>query len=46
MLFRSGVKAAILIFAVFGVANMWEAVFGDVGVALIAVLNSMRAMKS
>ena len=26
-------------------ANMWEAVFGDVGVALIAVLNAMRALK-
>ncbi|NNU75519.1 heavy metal translocating P-type ATPase [Clostridium estertheticum] len=46
IVFALGVKAAILIFAVFGVANMWEAVFGDVGVALIAVLNSMRAMKS
>uniref|UniRef100_UPI002633EB8D HAD-IC family P-type ATPase n=1 Tax=Clostridium sp. TaxID=1506 RepID=UPI002633EB8D len=45
IVFALGVKAIILIFAVFGVANMWEAVFGDVGVALIAVLNSMRAMK-
>ncbi|MBU3175415.1 cadmium-translocating P-type ATPase [Clostridium estertheticum] len=46
IVFALGVKAIILILAVFGVANMWEAVFGDVGVALIAVLNSMRAMKS
>ena len=29
-----------------GVGTMWEAVFGDVGVTLIAVLNSMRAMKT
>jgi len=46
IVFALSVKAIILIFAVFGVANMWEAVFGDVGVALIAVLNSMRAMKA
>jgi len=45
IIFALGVKAAILILAVFGIATMWEAVFGDVGVALIAVLNSMRAMK-
>ena len=29
----------------FGVANMWEAVFADVGVAVIAILNAMRALK-
>jgi Cd2+/Zn2+-exporting ATPase len=29
-----------------GIANMWEAVFGDVGVALITVLNAMRALKA
>lgn len=46
IVFALGVKAAILILAVFGITNMWEAVFGDVGVALIAVLNSMRAMKA
>ena len=45
IIFALSVKAIILIFAVFGISNMWEAVFGDVGVALIAVLNSMRAMK-
>jgi len=45
IVFALGVKTIILILAVFGAANMWEAVFGDVGVALIAVLNSMRAMK-
>lgn len=45
IVFALGVKAVILILAAFGIATMWEAVFGDVGVALIAVLNSMRAMK-
>ena len=43
IVFALGVKFAILILAAFGLANMWEAVFGDVGVALIAVLNSTRA---
>lgn len=36
------VKFAIMILAVFGIANMWLAVFGDVGVALLAVLNALR----
>jgi Cd2+/Zn2+-exporting ATPase len=45
IVFALSVKAVILILAVFGISTMWEAVFGDVGVALIAVLNSMRAMK-
>lgn len=45
IVFALGVKAVILILAAFGIATMWEAVFGDVGVALIAVLNSMRAMR-
>lgn len=39
------VKAAFLTLGAFGLAGMWEAVFGDVGVALIAVLNSMRILK-
>ncbi|WP_318010962.1 heavy metal translocating P-type ATPase [Clostridium estertheticum] len=45
IIFALSVKIAILVLAVFGISTMWEAVFGDVGVALIAVLNSMRAMK-
>ena len=45
IVFALGVKIVILILAAFGIATMWEAVFGDVGVALIAVINSMRAMK-
>ncbi|MCB2290104.1 cadmium-translocating P-type ATPase [Clostridium sp. CS001] len=45
IIFALSVKIVILVLAVFGISTMWEAVFGDVGVALIAVLNSMRAMK-
>jgi Cd2+/Zn2+-exporting ATPase len=40
-----GVKGAVMLFTVVGVANMWEAVFADVGVALLAVLNAIRASK-
>ncbi len=39
------IKFAILILSVFGLANMWMAVFGDVGVTFIAILNAMRALK-
>lgn len=38
------VKAAVLILGIFGLANMWEAVFGDVGVTVLAALNAMRAL--
>ena len=40
-----GVKAVVLGLGLFGLASMWEAVFADVGVALLAVLNAMRAMR-
>ena len=40
-----GIKGVFLILGAFGIAGMWEAVFGDVGVALIAVFNAMRIMK-
>ncbi len=40
-----GIKVVIMGFGAAGLAAMWEAVFADVGVALLAVLNSMRAMK-
>ncbi len=43
--FALGVKGVILILGAMGVATMWEAVFGDVGVALIAILNAARAMR-
>ena len=41
-----GVKIAVLVLAVLGMAGMWAAVFADVGVALICVLNAMRAMRA
>jgi Cd2+/Zn2+-exporting ATPase len=44
IVFALGVKGALLILGALGVATMWEAVFGDVGVALIAVLNAMRVL--
>jgi hypothetical protein len=43
---KLSVKGVILILVALGMGTMWEAVFGDVGVALLAVLNSMRAMKT
>lgn len=45
IVFALGVKAIVLILSAGGVATMWEAIFADVGVALIAVLNAMRVMK-
>ena len=44
IVFAIGVKVLILVLAAFGIAGMWLAVFGDVGVAVIAILNAMRAM--
>lgn len=40
------VKVLVMILGVLGIANMWEAVFADVGVALLCVLNALRLMKS
>ena len=45
IVFALGVKALVLILGAFGMANMWEAVFADVGVSVIAILNAMRALK-
>lgn len=45
IVFALGVKGVFLILGAFGIAGMWEAVFGDVGVALLAVFNSMRVLK-
>ncbi|WP_273384376.1 heavy metal translocating P-type ATPase [Enorma phocaeensis] len=45
IIFAIGIKIAILALAALGIANMWLAVFGDVGVAMIAILNAMRAMR-
>ena len=44
IIFALGIKLLILVLAALGIANMWLAVFGDVGVAIIAILNTMRAM--
>lgn len=43
--FAMGVKLIFIILGVFGIATMWEAVFGDMGVALIAVFNAIRILK-
>ena len=45
VVFALAVKAAVLVLGALGMANMWEAVFGDVGVTVIAILNSMRALE-
>lgn len=45
IVFALAVKAAFLVLGAFGIAGMWEAVFGDVGVMLLAVLNAMRILK-
>lgn len=45
IVFALGVKILILILAAFGIANMWMAVFADVGVAFLAIINALRAMK-
>ena len=44
IIFAIAVKIIILILSAFGLANMWIAVFGDVGVSVIAIINSMRIM--
>lgn len=44
IIFALGVKIIILVMGALGFATMWEAVFGDVGVALIAILNATRAL--
>ena len=45
IVFALGVKALVLILGALGIANMWLAVFADVGVSVIAILNAMRTMK-
>lgn len=45
IVFALGVKVLVLILGALGMANMWEAVFADVGVSVIAILNSMRTLK-
>jgi len=45
ILFALGVKAVFLLLAALGITTMWEAVFADVGVALLAVINAMRVIR-
>lgn len=46
IVFALAVKALVLALGALGMANMWEAVFADVGVSVIAILNAMRALKT
>lgn len=46
IVFALGVKILILVLAALGCANMWAAVFADVGVAVIAILNALRALRA
>ena len=45
IIFAIGVKILVLILSAMGMSNMWQAVFADVGVSVIAIINAMRAMK-
>ena len=45
IIFALGVKIVILILSALGIANMWLAVFGDVGVLILAILNAVRCMR-
>lgn len=44
IIFALAVKAVVLVMSAFGAANMWEAVFADVGVSVLAICNAMRAL--
>lgn len=44
IVFAIGIKVLVMVLGAFGIADMWEAVFADVGVSVIAILNSLRAM--
>jgi Cd2+/Zn2+-exporting ATPase len=46
IVFALGIKLMFIILAAFGIATMWEAVFGDMGVALMAILNATRVLKT
>ena len=43
--FAIGVKALVMVFSVIGIGSLWYAVFADVGVTILAVLNAMRTLK-
>jgi len=46
IIFAMGIKSAFIVLGIFGIASMWEAVFGDMGVALIVILNATRVIKA
>ena len=45
IMFALGVKLAVLVLTLFNIGNMWAAVFADVGVSVIAIINAMRCMR-
>lgn len=45
IIFAIGIKVLIMILTAFGITSMWVAIFGDVGVAILAILNAMRSMR-
>ena len=45
IVFAIAIKILVLILSAFGLSTMWEAVFADVGVSVIAIINSLRALK-
>ena len=45
IIFAIAVKIIILVLSVFGIANMWMAIFGDVGVLVLCILNAMRLLR-
>ena len=46
IVFALGVKLLVLVLGACGVANMWLAIFADVGVSVLAILNAMRALRA
>ena len=44
IVFALGVKVIVLVLGILGIANMWLAIFADVGVSLLAVMNSIRVL--
>ena len=46
IVFALAVKVLVLILSAFGLSNMWQAVFADVGVMVLAILNASRALKA
>ena len=45
LFFAIGIKLLVLTFSIVGISNMWQAIFADVGVTLITILNTLRILK-